>query len=72
MAVERKLTVADFDAFIAKPENVDRLFELINGEIVEKVPTQRHFGQYHHADQIGHQTPRFWACVRRSAPSTPK
>jgi len=42
MAVERKLTVADFDAFIAKPENADRLFELINGEIVEKMPTQRH------------------------------
>ncbi len=42
MAVERKLTTADFDTFLAKPENADRLFELINGEIVEKVPTQRH------------------------------
>jgi hypothetical protein len=25
-------TVADFDAFLAQPENQDRLFELINDE----------------------------------------
>lgn len=30
----------DFEKFIARPENRDRLFELINGEIVEKVLTQ--------------------------------
>jgi Uma2 family endonuclease len=35
-------TINDFDKFIASPENRDRLFELINGEIIEKVPTQKH------------------------------
>ena len=43
MVVENKLyTVADFEAFLAQPENQDRLFELINGEIVEKMPTETH------------------------------
>lgn len=31
----------DFEKFIALPENRDHLFELINGEIVEKVLTQQ-------------------------------
>lgn len=33
-------TIADFDAFLQ--EHPDRLYELINGEIVEKVPTEEH------------------------------
>jgi Uma2 family endonuclease len=39
---ERFFTVVDFESFIAQPENEERLFELINGEIVEKVPTREH------------------------------
>jgi Uma2 family endonuclease len=39
---ERLYTVGQFEDYIAQPENVDRLFELINGEIVEKVPTELH------------------------------
>jgi Uma2 family endonuclease len=35
-------TVDDFEEFIALPENRHRLFELINGEIVEKMPTEEH------------------------------
>jgi Uma2 family endonuclease len=35
-------TVDEFEQFIGLPENVDRLFELINGEIVEKLPTEEH------------------------------
>jgi Uma2 family endonuclease len=43
MVVERKLyTIAEFEAFIAQPENQDRLFELIDGEIFEKMPTEEH------------------------------
>jgi Uma2 family endonuclease len=43
MSIQQKLvTVDEFEAFIAKPENKDRLFELINGEINEKVPTELH------------------------------
>ncbi len=43
MVVQPKLyTVDEFEQFLALPENRDRLFELINGEIVEKVPTQEH------------------------------
>lgn len=32
----------DFEAFLARPENKGRSFELINGEIVEKMPTMFH------------------------------
>jgi Uma2 family endonuclease len=35
-------TVDEFEQFITNPENDERYFELINGEIVEKVPTQKH------------------------------
>lgn len=43
MAIERKLyTVDEFEAVIRLPENRDRNFELIQGEIVEKVPTELH------------------------------
>jgi Uma2 family endonuclease len=43
MVVQNRLyTVDEFEAFIALPENRDRLFELINGEIVEKVPAEEH------------------------------
>ena len=43
MAVQKQAySVAQFEEFIARPENEDRLFELIDGEIVEKVVTQQH------------------------------
>lgn len=32
--------LAEFDELIRQPENADRRFELINGEMVEKMPTQ--------------------------------
>jgi Uma2 family endonuclease len=34
---EKRYTLAEFHAFAERPENKNRLFELINGEIVEKV-----------------------------------
>ncbi|MFN8376612.1 MAG: Uma2 family endonuclease [Anaerolineae bacterium] len=43
MAVQERLySVEDFEAFLEQPENKERLFELIDGRIVEKVPTQEH------------------------------
>lgn len=39
---ERLLTIEDFEAFIARPENANRRFELIYGEIIESVPTEEH------------------------------
>ncbi len=43
MVVEKKLvSVQEFEAFTALPENRDRHFELIHGEIVEKMPTEQH------------------------------
>lgn len=43
MVAGRKLyTLEDFEAFTNLPENRGRLFELIDGEIKEKMPTQRH------------------------------
>jgi Uma2 family endonuclease len=35
-------TAEEFEAFTTQPENTGRSFELINGEIVEKMPTQLH------------------------------
>lgn len=39
---EQLMTVEEFEAFLALPENRDRNFELIDGEIVEKLPSQVH------------------------------
>lgn len=39
---ERLYTVAEFEQLLNQPENRDRLLELINGEIVEKMPTEEH------------------------------
>ncbi len=36
------ITVEAFLSFIQQPKNEDRHFELIDGEIVEKMPTQLH------------------------------
>lgn len=40
--LEKLYTVEEFDAFLALPENVDLPFELIDGEIVEKMATEEH------------------------------
>lgn len=42
LAVKTLFTVDEFEAFADAPENADRRFELIHGEIVEKVPTEEH------------------------------
>jgi Uma2 family endonuclease len=42
MTTRDKITTRQFEAFIAQPENINRSFELILGEIIEKVPTQLH------------------------------
>jgi Uma2 family endonuclease len=42
MALNKPLTIEDFEEFVALPENRDRLLEFINGEIVEKLPAQLH------------------------------
>ncbi|MCL4250191.1 MAG: Uma2 family endonuclease [Anaerolineae bacterium] len=41
-ATTKRQTIAAFEAFLKRPENADRLFELIDGEIVEKLPTEFH------------------------------
>jgi Uma2 family endonuclease len=38
----RPMTADEFEDVLSLPENADRLLELINGEMVEKVPTQLH------------------------------
>jgi Uma2 family endonuclease len=42
MLTQQKVTLDEFERFLTQPENRDRLFELINGEIVEKMPTEQH------------------------------
>lgn len=43
MQVKDKLyTVKEFEQILAEPVNQDRLLELINGEIFEKLPTEKH------------------------------
>lgn len=39
---ERLFTVDEFEELLKLPENADRLLELIDGEIVEKIPTEEH------------------------------
>lgn len=39
MVIQPKITAEEFEAFVTLPENSDRLFELIDGEIFEKVPS---------------------------------
>lgn len=40
--VKEEITVAQFEQMLSLPESRDRLLELINGEIVEKMPTEEH------------------------------
>ncbi len=40
--VERLVSVDEFERILALPENCDRLLELINGKIIEKMPTEEH------------------------------
>lgn len=43
MAIEQKrMTYEEFEAFADAPENSDRLFELIDGEIIEVSPNKTH------------------------------
>jgi Uma2 family endonuclease len=43
MAIQKKqYTVEEFEEFADSKENNDRRFELINGEIYEKMPTEEH------------------------------
>lgn len=43
MALQRqRVTLDEFERILALPENKDRLLEFIDGEISEKMPTERH------------------------------
>jgi Uma2 family endonuclease len=53
MTTQTRVTPAEYEAFIARPEHAERRFELIDGEIIEKpMPTRKHgriaarFSQY--------------------------
>jgi Uma2 family endonuclease len=39
---EAEMTVQEFEHFLRLPENRDRLLELIDGGVVEKMPTEEH------------------------------
>lgn len=39
---KRRMSVDSFEQFLHLPENNGRLYELINGEVVEKMPTEEH------------------------------
>jgi len=42
VAIEKLYTAEEFEAFLDRPENKDKRFELIHGEIIPKMPTQLH------------------------------
>ena len=42
MLAQKHMTTAEFEEYISLPANSERLLELINGEIVEKMPTEEH------------------------------
>lgn len=67
MAIQKKLyTVEEFERFADAWENTDRRFELINGEIFEKLPTEEHgviaanivgfIWAFNHQHNLGHLT----------------
>lgn len=39
---QREWTIEDFEAYADSPDNANRLLELVNGEITEKMPTEDH------------------------------
>lgn len=39
MAVQQPVTIDEFQSFVRRPENAERIFELIGGEIVEVSPS---------------------------------
>jgi Uma2 family endonuclease len=48
MAVQKQIyTIETFKQFVSEPEHEDRLFELINGEIIEKMPGRTANSQIH-------------------------
>jgi Uma2 family endonuclease len=47
MVAREKVTLEDFKQFVNLDENADRLFELINGEIVEVMPGRTSNSQIH-------------------------
>lgn len=47
MVTREKVTLEDFKRFVDEPENADRLFELLNGEIVEVMPGRTANSQIH-------------------------
>ncbi len=47
MVTREKVTLEAFKQFVEQPENSDRLFELINGEIVEVMPGRTSNSQIH-------------------------
>lgn len=75
MAIQPRLTVEEFEKVLALPENAERLLELINGEIVEKVPTEKHgelalaFGSAIRAHVVRHKLGRVGVEIRHQLPS---
>jgi len=64
---QNAITAEQFDVFILKPENVDKTFELIAGELVEKMPSNAYvskiaaqliilIGMYLRNHDLGHIT----------------
>ena len=47
MVAREKVTLETFKQFVEQPENADRLFELVNGEIVEVMPGRTSNSQIH-------------------------
>lgn len=43
----RAMTISDYEALLALPENADRRLELVYGEVIEKMPTQLHAAIVH-------------------------
>lgn len=75
MAIQQGIyTVEEFEHIAAAPENAERLLELIDGEIVEKVPTEEHgliamnIGAALHAYAVQHKTGRVVMEVRHHVP----
>ncbi len=64
MVTKQHLSIEDFAAFVHRPENVDRTFELMNGEVIEVSPSRSGYSEV--AFTIGFAIKTF--CKARNLP----
>ncbi|GEM_PF-1651570 len=64
-----RLSQREYEDFLRRPENLSRRFEIIGGEIIEKLPTQRQLLTLDEVLTGGDVLPDFSVAVRDLFPT---